>query len=122
MRLTARHQSPFEPYDQEVGYGLINAQGALNFVGPSKTVAHWEIGDGPFSVGPLSVQDSAKVHVEFVGVTGLNAAGSYTTWCYRYRLDGYASFPFPFATTPNVWVRASGTLGWRDTTIYNDQF
>jgi len=119
LRLTTTASQPF---DIEVGHGLINARRALDFVGPLKTMAHWIIGQSPFSVGPIAVLDSQLVQVDFKNHPSMPDTNDYSTSCMRYRLQGAVSWPFPFAATPKLWVRASGTLGWRDTSTYDHCF
>jgi hypothetical protein len=40
----------------------------------------------------------------------------------RYRLQGTWNFNPPFLEIPWVWIRGSGTLGWRDTVTYDQNY
>jgi len=101
----------------EYGWGRIRADAALDFVAPPKIIAHWGAGGtGPFSLALLAPADSSLVQVVFKNVPGMPST-NYSTQCWRYHLQSTLTFPFGFASTPVVWTRASGGLGWRDTSV-----
>jgi len=58
-----------------------------------------------------------QVTETFSGVPGL-PNGSYN--CVRHRMVGVVTFPFDFdQVPPTVWARASGSIGWKDTTQFD---
>lgn len=120
MKLTALNL-PSPPYDVEDGWGIVRASHALNFVAPPKVVAHWSVGPGlSFPIGQFTVADSspAPITVRFLSVPGMPTS-DYTASCTRYTLHAIGNFMFPFSVTPNLWTTSAGTVGARDTTVYD---
>lgn len=108
MIRTARDIDP-PGFDDSTGYGHVRADAALNFLGaPREIFQRLETG--------LSVASIIESIREFRNVPGLRDS-SYTTR--RYELRKCVSFNPSFLSTPDAWIRSSGTLGARDTAIYD---
>jgi hypothetical protein len=102
-------------WDPQSGYGRINAHQALEATGPGSRLFHGVVG-GEGTQGVLGNPDSSEnlVQVEFKGVPGF-ASGTYP--CRRYHWVGIGEWNIAGTSEPKAWTRASGTTGWRDTTV-----
>lgn len=117
MNITAKRTGP---WNQNVGWGIVNAQQAIAFIDPaSRVVRQGSIGYQG-SQGPLTIIDSMDVVRTFKNVPGLPATYNCTD-CKRYRLRGPGIFQSGFVPPPVVWTRSSGTEGWKDTLVFDYQ-
>jgi subtilisin family serine protease len=117
LNRTTPGPNPPNNWVPEYGWGRVNGLAALNFVGPSKTIAHWGAGPGPFTLGALAVVDSTYISPRlFRDVPGLPS--TYTTSGMRYRLRATLAWPFSFQSDIKGWTRSSGTLAWKDKSPY----
>src|SRR5262249_26857831 len=98
----------------EVGYGLLQAGASTSRLDSSHGLFHHLLGPDPSAIGWLSDVDSLQVGQRFSNVPTLWGNVSYTAW--RHRLRGVVHFNDGFILPPDLWVRSSGTWGWRDTT------
>jgi subtilisin family serine protease len=117
MRARNIYTEPYSEYNVEHGWGFVRAGESLAEVAPPKMLEHWSVGSGP-SFAPLTVVESEEVEVRFVGAPGVPSKDT-TVLCVRHRLQANATFPLTFVQTPRVWVRAAGTVGWRDTSLFD---
>lgn len=108
MIRTARDVSP-PGFDDSTGFGHVRADAALNFLGAPREIFHrLETG--------LSVASSQEIVRKFRNIPGLPDS-VYSKR--RYLMQKSVSFNPNFLSTPDAWVRSSGTLGARDTAIYD---
>jgi subtilisin family serine protease len=98
-------------WDHEVGYGLIKAGAAVNYV-KTRLIRQGRLTFQGTPSGKLSIADSIDVQMKFISVPPL--ADNITYDCKRYRLRGAARYALPFDAVPDTWVRSSGTRGWRN--------
>jgi len=114
LDLTALHAA--FPWDDRTGYGLIEPAGALGNVRAPQLLLHGTLGH-PGTFGALTDIESLQVNRTFNNVPGLPANRSYTCW--RHKMRGTAQFNAGFQFSPNLWVRASGSFGWKDTLTFD---
>jgi hypothetical protein len=108
MIRTAKDIDPLG-FDDSTGYGHVRADAALNYLGAPREIFHRLETN-------LPVASVENVEREFRNIPGL------PTPVYsirRHLMQKSVSFNPSFLATPDAWVRSSGTLGARDTTIYD---
>jgi hypothetical protein len=111
-------------WTSDVGWGLVRAQPAMNFLEQSTLLAHWQGGGGAPNFS-LAAVESTYVTRTFWGMEGVPAWGpnaTVTRNCWRYRLTARFTFPVSIASPSllkGAWVTAFGTRGWRDTTTFD---
>ena len=117
MNLSAQHLTfPYPDAAGQYGWGLIRADQTLQYVSTPKGLLQGWLGPGG-TYGALADSASVQVTETFSGVPGL-PNGSYN--CVRHRMVGVVTFPFDFdQVPPTVWARASGSIGWKDTTQFD---
>ena len=106
-------------WDSQTGYGMVNAGAALDYIAPPRRVEQGSIGYQG-TLGTLSFVDSQTVtNRTFLHLGGGLPETLLVASCTRVRMRGKALFPVAFSDTPSVWVRASGTTGWRDVAVFD---
>ncbi len=123
LKKTPAYYGPFPSvrFDRWYGYGDLRAGVALNFIAPPKIVIQNDLYDSKPLAALVVGADSVFIPSRtFQNVTGLPTS-SYTTSCWRIHLTGTARHG-GFASTPSIWVRPSGTQGWRDTVTFNADY
>lgn len=106
-------------YSFATGYGRVRAGAALDRITVPKVVVRDSL---RAAAQQLMVADSTVLYGRrFVDVFE-DPNQDYTTSCVRYRLRGTWRFNPTFLEVPWVWIRGSGTLGWRDTVTYDQKY
>ena len=102
--------------DDSTGHGMVNAYSALSYIDPSiKALEQSGVGFLA-TAGVLTVVDSASAVRAFKGVPNLPDTSFSVTVV---TLGGWASFSSGFTTSPDVWLRGSGSIGWLDSATVN---
>ena len=105
-------------WDARTGSGLVQADVALQFISPPRQLRHGAIGYLGHE-GTLAVVESSAVYQQRTFKYVPNA-GTQPAWCRWYRVRGHAAFNMAYTALPKVWTRASGTAGWRDSTVIDN--
>jgi thermitase len=109
MERTAVDVSP-TGFDDSTGYGHVRADASLNYLAAPKEIAHLQATN-------MSVFSSQKLLSRtFNNIPGL-ASGSYLCW--RYQMRKTVTFPASYSSTPDAWVRSSGSLGANNVDPYD---
>lgn len=111
--------APVIGYDYPVGYGRVRADAALGRISVPNVVVRDSL---RASALELTVADSTVLYGRRFIEVFEDPNQDYTTSCVRYRLRGTWAFDSPFMETPWAWIRGSGTLGWRDTVVYDQRY
>ncbi len=119
MIITARHPDvdsfgAEKAFDDSAGFGHVRADTALKLLAPPRVVYHR-------LEGFLSVfaTDTVQRVLKNFNIPGLSNDSSYTIR--RFVLRKTVVFPVPFLETPIAWARSSGTMGLRDTLVYDKE-
>lgn len=106
-------------FDFRVGYGRLRAGAALAKIESPNFAMRDSL---RATAQQLVVVDSTVLYGRrFIDVFE-DPLQDYTTSCVRYRLRGTWAFNPPFLEIPWAWIRGSGTLGWRDTVTYDQNY
>jgi hypothetical protein len=119
IRRKARDVDPPGP-DQATGYGLARLDSSLRYISRPQLVQHGRIDRSPGAQGQLRVVASDIVVREFDNFPLLHGGARWAVQCTRYTLRGTGTWRWPFANAPDAWVRASGTAGWADAALIDD--
>jgi hypothetical protein len=116
MIITARHpdvdgMGQEKAWDDSAGFGHVRADTALKLFASPRVVYH-------YAVSNPGVVDSFQATRTFKRVPGLPSPDS-TYTVTRMILRKGLSFSPAFTATPMAWVRSSGSLGAKDTSVYN---
>ena len=104
-------------WNNEVGFGMVNARRALDFIDPgSKVVLQGSLGWAG-SHGGLSLLAEQTVPITLIGFPGIDE--NVAIVCRRYTYRGTAAFSPVFSAPPAVWARSSGSTGARDSSVIN---
>jgi subtilisin family serine protease len=105
-------------WDADTGWGVVRADSAVALVSPPNTIRQGSLGlQGNY--GGLVIADSGSVLLSrsFQNVPGLpNGTYSYR----RYRMRGTAHLASGWSVLRRLWVRNSGSMGWRDSSSVFD--
>jgi hypothetical protein len=104
--------------DLESGYGMVRADAAIEYIALPKQVLHGRIShDG--TPGGLKVVGSSTIGRTFYNFPVLGGNGFYSGSCTQHALRGSGNWAGEYASTPDMWVRASGSAGWNDEGGFN---
>jgi hypothetical protein len=112
LRVTASLQGFNQPISSnEYGWGMVKPDSAIKYLSSPRVLTR-----GLVAGSALPVLDSlTNVLMYFENVPGVPSSGIAST---RYRLGGKVDFKF-YTSTPDAWVRGSGSAGASDSNHYN---
>ena len=114
MNRTASQSGSWNP---DLGYGVVNARAAIDFIDPgSKYVLQGTIGFGG-SHGALSVVSVQSADLTLRGIPNL-PDGVYSD-VQVYKLHGTGLLGAQFTNPPASWIRSSGSEGIKDTLVFD---
>ena len=84
-------------FDNETGFGRLNANNALSFISDNKTIVRNE------SIGGTSNLVQSSINFVYTGGGQILTNGTYNVD--RYEITKHINFDIPFCSIPNVWIR-----------------
>lgn len=104
-------------YDVHTGWGIVQADGALDYITPPRFLRQKSVGFQGTS-GTLSIADSsATVNIIFLNRPGRPSPELLTAK--KFKLSGTGVFGAGYISPPAVWIRSSGSMGWDDVTTFD---